>query len=67
MLNFDNMRDLGMPDLHGNGGQSFSYVADPVVTPQCSECLGDGFVEDSAVTSIAWASRSDRGQRRYRP
>src|SRR5260370_1504833 len=27
ILNFDNVRNLGGPDLHGNGGQSASDVA----------------------------------------
>jgi len=39
------MRNLGMPDLHGNGGQSFPDIADPVMTAQRSERLGDGFVQ----------------------
>ena len=45
ILNFDNMRNLGMPDLDGDGGQAFSDVADPVATAQRGEGLGDGFVE----------------------
>ena len=39
------MRNLRVPDLHSNGGQSFSDVADPVVTAQRGEGLGDGFVQ----------------------
>jgi len=39
------MRNLGMPDLHGNGGQSASDVTDPVLTVKRGEGLGDGFVQ----------------------
>ena len=39
------MRHLGMPDLHGDIGQSESDVADPVLTAECGEGLGDGLVE----------------------
>jgi GTPase involved in cell partitioning and DNA repair len=39
------MRNLGMPDFHSDGGQSVADVADPVVTAQRSEGLGDGFVQ----------------------
>jgi len=45
ILNLHNMRNLRMPDLHGYGGQSLSYVPDPVVTAQRGEGLGDGFVQ----------------------
>jgi hypothetical protein len=45
ILNFDNMRNVGMPDLHGNGGQSFPDLADPFVTAQRSESVGDSFVQ----------------------
>ena len=45
VLNFDDMRNLGMPDLHRNGGQTASDVADPVVAAERSEGLGDGFVQ----------------------
>jgi hypothetical protein len=45
ILNFDDMRNLRMPDLHGYGGQSFSDIADPVVTAQRGESLGNGFVQ----------------------
>lgn len=33
-----------MPDLHGDGGQSASDVADPLVTGHRGEGLGDVFV-----------------------
>jgi hypothetical protein len=36
--------DLGIPDLHGDGGQPCSDVADPVVTAHHGEGLGDRFV-----------------------
>src|SRR6266700_523494 len=45
VLDLHNMRNLGMPDLHGNGGQSSSDVPDPVMTAQRGESLGDSFVE----------------------
>ena len=45
ILNFDDVRDLGIPDLHGDGGQAASDVADPVVTAHRGEGLRDGFVE----------------------
>ena len=41
------MRNFGMPDLHGSGSQSFSDVADPVMTVEGSEGLGDRLVERS--------------------
>jgi hypothetical protein len=45
ILNFDDMRNLGMADLDRSGGQSFSDVADPVMLAQRGEGLGDRFVE----------------------
>src|SRR3989442_15780106 len=45
ILNFDDMRDLGMPDFDSDGGQSSSDVADPVMTAQRGKGLGNGFVE----------------------
>src|SRR5438874_10454179 len=45
ILNFDNMRSLGMPDLDGYCGQSSSDLADPVMTAQRGEGLSDGFVQ----------------------
>ncbi len=39
------MRNLGMPDLHGNGGQSSSDVAYQIMATQRGESLGDGFGE----------------------
>ena len=39
------MRNLGMPDFHGDGRQSFPDIADPVVTAQRGESLGNGFVQ----------------------
>jgi hypothetical protein len=45
ILDFDDMGDLWIPDLHGDGGQPCSDVADPVVTARDGEGLGDSFVE----------------------
>ena len=45
VLDFDDMGDLGIPDLHGDGGQPCPDVADPVVTAHHGEGLGDRFVE----------------------
>ena len=39
------MGDLGIPDLHGDGGQPCSDVADPVVTAHHGEGQGDRLVE----------------------
>ena len=39
------MRDLRITDLYGDGGESFSDVANPLVTADCGESLGDRFVE----------------------
>lgn len=39
------MRDLGIPDLHGDRRQPASDVAHPVVTAHHGESLGDRFVE----------------------
>ena len=45
ILNLDGVSDVGMPDLHGHGGQSASDLADPAFAAQCGEGLGDGFVQ----------------------
>lgn len=45
ILNFDDMRNLGMPDFHRGGCKAMPDVADPLVTAQRGEGLGDGFVE----------------------
>ena len=45
ILNLDDMRDFGIPDLHGDGGKSFSDVANPLVTADRGESLGNRFVE----------------------
>ncbi len=39
------MRDLGIADLHGDGGQAASDVCDPVLPAHRGEGLGDCFVE----------------------
>jgi hypothetical protein len=58
ILNFDDMRNVGMPDLHGNGGQSSPDLADPSVTAQRSEGVAEASYRNSAVTSIACAISS---------
>ena len=45
ILNFDNMRNLWIPDLNADSRQSSSDVADPVVTAHRDEGLGNRFVE----------------------
>ena len=44
-LNFGDMRDLGIPDLHGNRRQSSPDAVDPVVPAHRGEGLCDSFVE----------------------
>lgn len=39
------MRDLGIPDLDGDGSQSASDITDPVVTTHRREGLGDRFIQ----------------------
>jgi hypothetical protein len=39
------MRDLGIPDFHGDLRESASDLTDPVVRAHHGERLGDGFVE----------------------
>ena len=45
ILNFDDMRDLGIADLHGDRCQSASDLTDPVLPAHGGEGLGDSFVE----------------------
>ena len=45
ILNLDDMGDFGIPDLHGDGGKSFSDVANPLVTVDRGESLGNCFVK----------------------
>jgi hypothetical protein len=45
ILNFDDMRNLGVPDLDGDSGQSAPDFADPFMTTQRGEGLGNGFVQ----------------------
>jgi hypothetical protein len=45
ILNLDDMCDFGIPDLHGDGGKSFSDVANPLMTANRDENLGNCFLE----------------------
>jgi len=39
------MRNFGMPDFNRDARQALSDLADPVVTAQRGQGLGDGFVQ----------------------
>ena len=45
ILNFDDMRNLGIPDFDGDLRQSAPDVADPLMTAHHGEGLRDRFVE----------------------
>jgi hypothetical protein len=45
ILDLDDMRDLGIPDSHGDLRQSATYVADPVVPAHHGERLRNRFVQ----------------------
>jgi len=45
VLNLDDVRHLGLPDLNRYGGQSFADFAYPILDVKRSEALGNGFVK----------------------
>ena len=45
ILNLDDVRDLGVPDLHGDCGQPPADVARPLMPVDRGDGLRDGFVE----------------------
>ena len=45
VLNFNDVCDLGISDLYGDGGQSASDLSDPIMAACCGEGLGDGLIE----------------------
>src|ERR1035437_4154772 len=45
ILNLHDMGNFRIPDLHGDGGKSFSDVANPLKTVDRGESLGNWFVE----------------------
>jgi hypothetical protein len=45
ILNFDDVGELGISDLHGDRGQAFADIADPVVTAGGGKGLGHSLVE----------------------